>query len=205
MIQTNFVHRFIPAEDREENRTLLLLHGTGGDENDLVPLGQTILPGAAILSPRGRISEGGMPRFFRRFAEGVFDVPNIHEEAAALADFLRRASVEYGFDTAKVVAVGFSNGANMAHSMLMLHPDTLQSVVLIRAMETLPDLVVPDLSGKKAFMSNGKSDPIMPIPTVEALANQLRRAGAEVTQLWLDAGHNLTRTEIDDIRRWLAA
>ena len=205
MTQTSFIHRFIPADNPNEKRTLLLLHGTGGDENDLVPLGQTILPGAAILSPRGRISEGGMARFFRRFAEGVFDVPNIHEEANALAEFVSAAAQEYGFDPRNVVAAGFSNGANMAHSLLMLHRDTIQEAVLIRAMMTLPDLTPLSLEGKRIFMSNGKSDPIMPIPEVEALANQFKTAGAEVTQLWLDAGHNLTRTEVDDIRTWLAS
>jgi phospholipase/carboxylesterase len=203
--QTGFIHRFIPADNPNEKRTLLLLHGTGGDENDLVPLGQTVLPGAAILSPKGRIDEGGMARFFRRFAEGVFDVPNIIEEADALADFVAGAAQEYGFDRARVVAVGFSNGANMAHSLLMLHPEVVQEAVLIRASVTLPDLALQNLEGKRVFMSNGKSDPLMPIPEVEALAAQLRTAGAEVTQLWLDAGHNLTRSEVDDIRTWLAS
>ena len=197
-----FVHQFLPA-GTDEARTLLLLHGTGGDENDLVPLGQTLLPEAAILSPRGRVLEGGMPRFFRRFQEGVFDLDSIREEADALARFLADAAVEYAFDPTQVVAVGFSNGANIAHSLLMLHPNVLSTVVAIRAMTTFPDFKPAGLAGKRVFISSGKTDPIVPNSDAEFLANQLLSGGADVTHFWVDAGHNLTRGEIASIRDWL--
>lgn len=199
---SEFVHKFVPATT-DEKRTLLLLHGTGGDENDLIPLGQTLLPGAGILSVRGRISEGGMPRFFRRFAEGVFDLDNLREEASALLGFVEKAAQEYEFDSAHVVGVGFSNGANMAHSLMGLYPSLLSEAVLIRAMTTMPELQYKGLEGKRVFISSGKSDPILPVEGAQNLAEQLRKGGADVTHLWLDAGHNLTRQEIGEIAAWL--
>lgn len=199
---SEFVHKFVPATT-DEKRTLLLLHGTGGDENDLIPLGQTLLPGAGILSVRGRISEGGMPRFFRRFAEGVFDLDNLREEASALSAFVEKAAQEHGADSAHIVGVGFSNGANMAHSLMGLYPGLLSGAVLIRAMTTMPEHVYAGLEGKRVFLSSGKSDPILPVSDAENLARQLREGGADVTHLWLDAGHNLTRQEIGEIAAWL--
>lgn len=201
---SEFVHKFIPATS-DETRTLLLLHGTGGDENDLIPLGQTLLPGAGILSVRGRILEGGMPRFFRRFAEGLFDLENLREEAAALNEFVPQAAAQYEFDPSKVVGVGFSNGANMAHSLMGLYPALLSEAVLIRAMTTMPELEYSNLAGKRVFISSGKSDPILPVADAENLADQLRKGGAEVTHLWLDAGHNLTRGELGEISAWLGS
>lgn len=197
-----FIHRFLPGTT-EDGRALLLLHGTGGDENDLIPLGQTVMPGAAILSVRGRVLESGMPRFFRRFAEGLFDLDNLRAECSELATFLERASTEYGFDRSKLVALGFSNGANMAHSLMMLHPEAVQDAVLIRAMTTMPDLVPSGLAGKKAFLSSGRTDSMMPVQDVDFLAAQLRSGGVEVTHHWVEAGHNLTRGEIEVIRDWL--
>src|SRR5574339_57152 len=143
-MSVDFVYRFEPAAGNE-GRTLLMLHGTGGDENDLVPLGQTLLPRAAILSPRGRVLEHGMPRFFRRFEEGVFDLESIRFEAGSLAQFLELAAEKHGFDANQVVAIGFSNGANIAHSLLALHPGSLSAVVAIRAMTTFPDLQMSGL------------------------------------------------------------
>ncbi len=199
---SEFVHRFIPATG-EEKRTLLLLHGTGGDENNLVPLGDAILPGAAILSPRGRISENGMPRFFRRFAEGVFDLDNLREETNALADFVAASAKEYGFDPGKVVAAGFSNGANIASTVMLLRPETLSEGVLIRAMVTLEDAQPTGLEGKRVFLASGRFDGMVPTENANQLADQLRSGGAEVTHYWAEAGHNLTREEIDAIRDWL--
>ena len=199
---SEFVHQFVSATT-DEKRTLLLLHGTGGDENDLIPLGQTLLPGAGILSIRGRISEGGMPRFFRRFAEGVFDLDNLREEASALSAFVEKAAQEYGIELARIVGVGFSNGANMAHSLMGLYPGLLSEAVLIRAMTTMPEHIYAGLEGKRVFLSSGKSDPILPVSDAENLARQLREGGADVTHLWLDAGHNLTRQEIGEIAAWL--
>lgn len=200
---SEFVHKFI-APTTDETRTLLLLHGTGGDENDLIPLGQTLLPGAGILSVRGRVMEGGMPRFFRRFAEGVFDLDNLREEAVGLSEFLPKAAQEYGFDPSKIIAIGFSNGANFGHSLMGLYPNLLSEAVLIRAMTTMPELEYSELAGKRVFISSGKSDPILPVADAENLADQLRKGGADVTHLWLDAGHNLTRGELGEIKEWLA-
>ncbi len=200
---SEFVHKFIPPTT-DETRTLLLLHGTGGDENDLIPLGQTLLPGAGILSVRGRVMEGGMPRFFRRFAEGVFDLDNLKEEAAALELFVRNSAKYYDVHPEKFVGIGFSNGANMAHSLMGLYPEQLSEAVLIRAMTTMPELEYSGLAGKRVFISSGKSDPILPVADAENLADQLRKGGADVTHLWLDAGHNLTRGELGEIKEWLA-
>lgn len=202
MSNREFVHKFIPGSNGEP-RTLLMLHGTGGDENDLVPLGETLSPGAAILSPRGHISEGGMPRFFRRFAEGVFDLDNLREEAENLSTFLAWASGEYGFDANRVTAIGFSNGANMAHSLLSLYPSSLESVVAIRAMTTMPELKPQGLDGKRVFISTGRFDPIVPSSDAENLERQLREGGAHVTHHWVESGHNLTRDELGVIGTWL--
>jgi phospholipase/carboxylesterase len=202
-VSESFVHRFEPGVDGE-TRTLLLLHGTGGDENDLIPLGQTVLPGAAILSPRGRVLEGDLPRFFRRFAEGVFDLENLYAEATALGEFVSQSATRYNFELEKVIALGFSNGANMAHSLMMLHPNVVQDSVLIRAMTTLPDFKPSGLEGKHVFLSSGRVDPMTPVDDAEFLANQLRSGGADVTHHWVDAGHNLTRAELGTIHDWLA-
>lgn len=199
-----FVHRFIPAATPGEDRTLLMLHGTGGNESDLLPLASTLLPGAAILSPRGRIDEGGMPRFFRRFAEGVFDLDNLREETNALADFVKAASEEYGFDPAKVVGIGFSNGANIASTLLFLRPETLHEAILIRTMVTLPDTSAQGLEGKRVFISSGRFDSMVPVDNVMHLASVLADGGADVTHHWVEGGHNLTRGEIDAMREWLS-
>lgn len=203
MSNREFVHKFIPGAG-EESRTLFLLHGTGGNELDLIPLGETLLPGAAILSPRGHISEQGMARFFRRFEEGVFDLDNLREEAENLAEFLKWAATEYGFDPARVTAIGFSNGANIAHSLLSLHPTALKEVVAIRAMTTFPDLRPEGLEDKRVFISTGRFDPIVSNTDAENLERQLREGGADVTHHWVEAGHNLTREELAVIGKWLA-
>jgi phospholipase/carboxylesterase len=199
----SFVHRFIPQRS-EDTRTLLMLHGTGGDENSLISLGEALLPGAAILSPRGRVLENGMSRFFRRFAEGVFDLDNLRSEAGALSSFVKESAEEHHFDPARVFAVGFSNGANMGHSLLSLHPESLAGGVFVRAMATFPGTIQSGLEGKQVFISSGKTDPMVPIEDVTALAAQLTAAGAAVTHNWVESGHDLTRGEIVAIQNWLA-
>jgi predicted esterase len=178
--QLGFVHRFVPATEEvvggrdkritttsagatpKTTTTLLLLHGTGGNEDDLLPLGQELDPSAALLSPRGKILEGGrIPRFFRRLAEGVFDIDDLKYRTQELADFVEEASHIYGFDAHNVVAVGYSNGANIAASMLLLRPKTLSGAILFRAMVPLIPDELPDLSGKRIFMSAGLLDPIV--------------------------------------------
>lgn len=193
-------HVFLPGETE---RTLLVLHGTGGDENSLISLGEALLPGANILSPRGNVSENGMPRFFRRFAEGVFDYEDIRLRAKELADFVASTAGEYEFDPAKVDAMGYSNGANIAWSTLLLRPSTLQRLVLFRPMVTLTD-VEADLTGKKIFVSAGERDPIVPTQNVEQLVEQMKSLGAEVAVNWYFGGHELTHTEIELARDWLA-
>ena len=156
-----FDHRYLPGDD-ESGPTLLLLHGTGGNEEDLIPLGQELLPGAAILSPRGKVSEYGAPRFFRRLAEGVFDHEDLLFRTHELAGFVEAAAEEYGFDPSKVVAVGYSNGANVAASTILLHPGLLRAAVLFRAMVPFEPEVTPDLSGMPVFMAAGRMDRMIP-------------------------------------------
>src|SRR5438270_10922703 len=144
----SFVHRFVPAQAGSGAPILLLLHGTGGEASDLIPLGQAVLPGAALLSPRGRVLENGMPRFFRRFGEGRFDEANLKEEALGLANFVGAAAQTHHFDPARVVALGFSNGANIAAALLLLHSHVLAGAVLLRAMVPLIPPELPALTGQ---------------------------------------------------------
>ena len=197
-----FVYRFIPG--KEAGMTLLVLHGTGGNEDDLIPLGQDLAPGAAILSPRGKISEHGYPRFFRRLAEGVFDMEDLVFRTHELAEFVENAAEEYGFDKEKLVAVGYSNGANIAASLILLHPGLLRAAVLFRSMVPLEPEVTPDLSGMPVFMAAGTRDPLIPPDNTEKLANMLREAGAEVDLRWRDIGHPLTYEEVEEAKDWLA-
>lgn len=197
----DFVHRWEPRAGSA--RTLLLLHGTGGDENDLIPLGGMLDPGANLLSPRGQVLEHGMPRFFRRLAEGVFDLPDLTARTHGLADFVQGASARYGFPLEGVTAVGFSNGANIAASMLLLRPGIVRQAILLRAMVPLEPNPLPDLTGTRVFLAAGERDPIIPPANTERLAGLLRSAGAEVTLRWSPVGHQLTRDDVDASRAWL--
>src|SRR5437588_9417037 len=151
-LQPDFIHEFVPGSSE---RTLLLLHGTGGNERDLIPLGHELDPGAALLSPRGKVLEHGMPRFFRRLAEGVFDLEDLTRRTHELADFVADAATRYGFDPRNVIAVGFSNGANIAASLLLLRPETLAAAVLFRPMIPLVPETLPDLSRVPVFIAAG--------------------------------------------------
>jgi phospholipase/carboxylesterase len=197
-----FIHRFIPATV-EGTTPLLLLHGTGGDENDLLPLGADIAPGAALLSPRGKVLEGSMPRFFRRLREGVFDIEDLRQRAAELADFVAASRERYGIG--KPVAVGYSNGANIAAAVLLLHPGVLAGAVLLRAMVPLQPETRPDLSGTGVLIVSGSRDPIVPESSAATLAAMLREAGADVTHEVLPTGHGLTGQDLalarDALRR----
>jgi phospholipase/carboxylesterase len=198
-----FVHRYLPGED-ESGPTLLLLHGTGGNEEDLVPLGETLAPNAAFLSPRGKVSEYGAPRFFRRLAEGVFDHEDLLFRTHELAEFVEAASEEYGFDPSKVVAVGYSNGANVAASTILLHPDLLQAAVLFRAMVPFEPDPAPDLSGTPVFLAAGRMDRMIPPDNTQRLADILLEAGADVDLRWRDTGHPLTYEEVGEAKGWLS-
>lgn len=185
--------------------TLLLLHGTGGDEHDMLPLGG-LWPGANLLSPRGRVLERGMPRFFRRLAEGVFDVEDVERRAHELADFITAAALRYGFDPARVVALGFSNGANIASAVLLSRPGVLKGAALLRAMvpfEPDSDAAATPLTGTRVLISNGEEDPMVPAPETERLARLLQRQGADVEVHWQPAGHQLMPSDFGTIKAWL--
>jgi len=197
----DFRHRFEPAQGG--GPTLLLLHGTGGDENDLIPLGRTLAPGAALLSPRGGVLENGMPRFFRRLAEGVFDVPDLKRRAAELGAFVEAAAERYGLDRDRIAAVGFSNGANIAGGLLLLRPRLLRAAVLFRPMVPFLPESPPALEGVEVLLSAGKLDPVSPPPDVERLARLLRAGGAKVDVAWDSGGHALEPAAVESARAWL--
>jgi predicted esterase len=199
-----FIHRFVPAEDPASSETLIVLHGTGGDENDLIGIGQAIAPGAAILSPRGNVLENGAPRFFRRLAEGVFDPKEVRSRAEDLARFIRAAVVTYGLDPTRVFALGYSNGANVASTVMLVEPRILQGAILFRPMLVYEPTKTNDLTGFAVFISAGRTDPIVPTASVEKLAELFESAHAEVTLKWQLAGHNLVPSEVREAAEWLA-
>src|SRR3954454_17302797 len=199
-IELSHRHRFVPATFAGQP-PILLLHGTGGDENDLLLLGQTIAPGAALLSPRGKVLEGGMPRFFRRLAEGIFDEEDVRRRANALAEFVLEAREVYGLDAP--IAVGFSNGANIAAAMLQLRPEILAGAVLLRAMVPLKEEPHTDLDGKPALILSGSTDPIVPAWNSVRLATALKAAGATVDHRTLPAGHGLSQADVSITKTWL--
>ena len=199
--QPDFIHDFVPGSS---SRTLLLLHGTGGNERDLIPLGRELDSNAALLSPRGKVLENGMPRFFRRLAEGVFDLEDLKYRTNELADFVAVAAQHYGFASDNVVAVGYSNGANIAASILLLRPKILSAAILFRAMVPLIPERQPNLSSIRVWIGAGAHDPIIPTSETNALAELLRNDGADVTIRFFQTGHQLTRDDVDAARDWLA-
>jgi predicted esterase len=198
----DFIHRYL-ASPSGSKHTLLLLHGTGATEDDLIPLGRMLDPDANILSPRGKVLENGMPRFFRRLAMGVFDEEDLIARTHELAAFVRAAADHYGFDVTNITAVGFSNGANIAASALFLEPDLLARAVLLRAMVPFDRDELPDLGDTRVFVAGGRSDPMIPQDQTQVLVEMLEKAGADVTLRWENAGHELMRDEIDAAHAWL--
>ena len=198
----SFIHRFTPA-GRPGLPSLLLLHGTGGNEDDLLPFGERLLPGASLLSPRGQVLERGMPRFFRRLAEGVFDLDDVRRRAGELAEFVTAARSEYGLERPPV-AVGFSNGANIAAALLLLRPGVLGGALLLRPMVPLVPDPLPSLDGVPVQINASVADPIVTPEQSEALGDLLRSAGAQVSLDWLDAGHNLSSKDLEIGARFLA-
>jgi predicted esterase len=196
----DFIHEFVPGRSE---RTLLLLHGTGGNERDLLSLGRELDRDVSLLSPRGQVLENGMPRFFRRLAEGVFDLEDLKRRTHDLADFVAAAADHYRFAADQVIAVGYSNGANIAASLLLLHPQTLRAAILFRAMVPLIPSAQPELSPVRVWIGAGDKDPIIPTSESQRLAELLRRSGADVTIRFFNAGHNLTNDEIETARDWL--
>ena len=221
MKQPDFKYRFIPSQSQQhvadnsdqayrpkdnksETLTLLLLHGTGGNEDDLIQVGQMISPSASLLSPRGKVLENGMPRFFKRLAEGVFDLEDLKFRTRELADFVKDTSSIYGFDLNKTIAVGFSNGANIAASLLLSYPGTLMGAILFRAMIPFIPNSPLNLSDKKVLLSAGVYDPIVSESQTQSLYNILKKSRTNVTLKWQQSGHNLTESDILDAKEWLS-
>jgi predicted esterase len=202
-LDLKFIHRFIPATAPDVEVTLLLLHGTGGNENDLLELGSELFPGAPMLSPRGRVLERGMPRFFRRFAEGVFDIDDLKLQTHALHGFVVTAAKCYGVAANRIVAVGYSNGANIAASLLLLHPELLSGAILFRGMVPLMPDSAPDLKLVKVLVGSGRHDPIIPYKEGDALAKLFASFGAEVEAYWDQGGHELGIDDVTAGRNWL--
>lgn len=198
--QPDFIHNFVAGNS---SRALFLLHGTGGNEQDLIALGHELDPNAAVLSPRGKVLENGMPRFFRRLAEGVFDLEDLKYRTNELADFVAAAAQHYGFTTDQLIAVGYSNGANIAASMLLLRPEIMRRAILFRAMVPLIPDTLPDLSSGRVWIGAGDQDPIVPASETKRLGEFLRRAGADVTIRFAQAGHGLTNEDVEAARDWL--
>jgi predicted esterase len=202
--QLGFQHVYQPpTAERSGTTTLLLLHGTGGTEMDLLQLGRMLAPEAGVLSPRGKVLERGMSRFFRRLSEGVFDEDDLKARTDELADFIAAAAAHYQFEPRRVIAAGFSNGANIAGSLLLRRPDALGGAILFRAMVPLVPATLPQLRDKPVLISNGRQDPMVSIDETERLADLLRRSGAAVTVEWQAGGHELTPQDINGARRWL--
>jgi phospholipase/carboxylesterase len=201
----DFIHRFVPAPEGSTARTLLLLHGTGGNEDDMLPLGRQLDPTAALLSPRGNVLENGLPRFFRRLAEGVFDEEDVIRRAHELAEFVTAAAARYEFDLQQMTAVGYSNGANIAAAVLLLQPGLLASAILLRAMVPLVPPALPDLAHRRVLILSGERDRIVPVENAERLAAMLREAGADVSLRVEPAGHALARGDIEAAKQWLTS
>lgn len=200
MTDLGFIHRFVPAE-RGGLPPLLLLHGSGGDENDLIQLGAQLLPAAALLSPRGKVLENGMPRFFRRLAEGVFDLDDLKARTGELADFI--VAARHAYDLPAPVAIGFSNGANIAASLLLTRPGVLRGALLLRATLPFEPQPVPALNATPVLLLSGAADPMVRPAARDRLAAVLRDAGAAVTYETVAAGHNLTPQDLALAARWL--
>ena len=203
-----FVHRHVPAPSGASahgGTSLLLLHGTGGDENDLLPLGRTLFPGATLLSPRGKVDEGGALRFFRRIREGVFDQQDLAVRTDELADFIAAASDAYGLRRDRMVAVGFSNGANIAGSLLLRRPGVITRAVLLSPMVPFEPEPRPDLSSTVVFIGAGRMDQMVPAAQTDRLAELLRNSGARVTLHWENVGHTIAPGEIRAAQAWLAS
>jgi len=197
-----FIHRFRPAAPGIRD-TLLVLHGTGGNEDDLVGIAQTVAPGAAVISPRGKVLEAGAPRFFRRLAEGVFDPAEVRAGGEELAEFIRAAAIRYDLDAERIFALGYSNGANIASTVMLMDPDVIRAAVLLRPMLVIEPEEEADLTGKAVLLSSGRLDPIVPVESVEKLVRLLEDRGAEVTLNWQLGGHNLVPSEVKEAAEWL--
>jgi predicted esterase len=201
MSTDSFRHIFRPGTAYPYS--LLLLHGTGGNERDMLPLAEEIVPGATLISPRGQVTENGAPRFFRRFAEGVLDVEDWRERSQILADFVTTICNERGISPANLIAVGYSNGANIAQGLLLLRPEVLGAAILFRPMFVTDDVPVSDLKEHRILLLAGDRDPMMSPGDPQRIARQLKGRGAEVTVKILRASHGLVQDDLMEARAWL--
>ena len=199
----SFVHHFEPASDPAARVTLLMLHGTGGNELDLLPLGQRLAPGAALLSPRGQVLERGMPRFFRRIAEGVFDLDDLRARTIGLADWIEAMTREKQIDPSRLVAVGFSNGANIAASLLLMRPLVIAGAVLLSPMVPFEPETPPAVQGKPVLIVYGRHDPLAPPEQPRRLGEILAGGGADVEVLETGEGHSIAVSSLGPIREWI--
>lgn len=197
-----FNHRFIPGADASLP-ALVLLHGTGGDENDLIPLAERVAPGHTLLSPRGKVNEQGLTRFFRRSPDGVWDLDDFRARTAELAEFIKRAVAAYRLG--KPVALGYSNGANIAWSLLLKEPGMLGGAILLRAMLPFDPRPLPNLTGLPVLLIAGTHDELIPVERAGLLAALLGEAGADVTYEVLPAAHGLTESDLALASEWLKA
>lgn len=197
----DFQHKFIPGKIPA---TILLLHGTGGDENDLIPVGKAMAPGAALLSPRGNVKENGAPRFFSRIAPGVFDEAEVRTRAAQLAQWITDAAEHYKIDLGLLYALGYSNGANIATAVMLLHPGKIAGAALLRPMSIFQPAELPQLHGAPILISAGQEDPTVHVSEAEKLADTFANAGARVDVAIQDAGHDLTPGDFSVVKQWFA-
>ncbi|KGA97417.1 carboxylesterase [Alkalihalobacillus alcalophilus ATCC 27647 = CGMCC 1.3604] len=182
--------------------TLVLLHGTGGNEHDLLPIAEMIDQEASVLGIRGNVLENGMPRFFKRLAEGVFDEEDLKFRTKELNDYLTQAADDYEFDRENVIAIGYSNGANIAASLMYHYNDAFKGAILFHAMVPLKNIELPSLKGTEVFVGAGKNDPIIPAENTQQLISDLEKAGAHLEAFWTNAGHQLTREEVEAAKEW---
>lgn len=189
-------------KDHKSPYTFLLLHGTGGDEHDLLGLAQYIEPNYNVLSVRGEIQENGLNRYFKRLAEGVFDEDDLVFRTHALKDFVDLKAIEYGFDRSKVIALGYSNGANIAGSILFHYQDAFEKAILLHPMVPIRK-ELPDMTNVSIFIGAGKNDPICPAEQSIELNRLFNEANANVHLHWENNGHRITQSEIDAVKVWL--
>lgn len=182
--------------------TLLLLHGTGGNEHDLISIAEMISPQASILSVRGNVLENGMPRFFRRLEEGVFDIEDLIFRTQELNDAISEFALQYHFDREQIVAIGYSNGANIAASLLYHHVKSLFGAILFHAMVPRQGVALPNLNNTPVFIGAGKQDSLIPLEQTKKLSSDLQQAGADITEFWTDGGHQLNREEVEKAKTW---
>jgi phospholipase/carboxylesterase len=197
--ELGFIHKFVPGTS---SLTVLALHGTGGDESDLLPLVAELVPEANVLSPRGKVLEQGMPRFFRRLALGVFDEDDLRARANELAHFLVAAADRYAFDPDQVAIAGYSNGANIGAALLFLHPRAVAGACLLHVMVPFQNERPPPLNGLPVLITAGRTDPLIPPDQSQRLADLLIEAGADVELAWQERGHGLTLPEVAQALAW---